>query len=211
MMSYNPFENFDDALFHDCGNEENCQKDLDEVSLAEGLNETLLSAFPFEENEVLQSCEEVISSYDADEFVEQPSDIVDDHIDDFIQVGRRRWDVGCFIIDRDPIYDIEGSSQAEGVEVSSSEDWSSCMYDSDIWQPDDDMITYLFCPFEDDLSQHFQDDFQSSLGTCDAYIFGDADLLYEDSQPPLFSVLEEPGQAMWPSQRSTSTKKVFSY
>jgi hypothetical protein len=52
MMSYNPFENFDDALFHDFGNEENCQKDLDEVSLAEGLNETLLSDFPFEENEV---------------------------------------------------------------------------------------------------------------------------------------------------------------
>ena len=37
MMSYNPFENFDDALFHDCGNEENCPKDIDEVSLAEGL------------------------------------------------------------------------------------------------------------------------------------------------------------------------------
>jgi hypothetical protein len=115
MMSYNPFENFDDALFHDCGNEENCQKDLDEVSLAEGLNETLLSTFPFEENEVIQSCEEVINSYDADEFMEQPSDIVDDHIDDFIQVGRRRWDVGCFIIDRDPIYDIEGSSQEKGL------------------------------------------------------------------------------------------------
>ena len=31
MMSYDPFENFDDALFHDCGNEENCQKDHDEV------------------------------------------------------------------------------------------------------------------------------------------------------------------------------------
>jgi len=31
MKSYNPFENFDDALFHDCGNEENCQKDHDEV------------------------------------------------------------------------------------------------------------------------------------------------------------------------------------
>jgi hypothetical protein len=38
MMSYNPFENFDDALFHDFGNEEKFQKDLDEVSLAEGLN-----------------------------------------------------------------------------------------------------------------------------------------------------------------------------
>jgi hypothetical protein len=50
-----------------------------------------------------------------DEFMEQPSDIVDDHIDDFIQVGRCRWDVGCFIIDRDPIYDIEGSPQEEGV------------------------------------------------------------------------------------------------
>ena len=110
MMSYNPFENFNDALFHDFGNEENCQKDLDEVSLAKGLNKTLLSAFPFEENEVIQSCEEVISSYGVDEFMEQPSDVVDEHIDDFIQVGRCRWDFGHFIFDRDPIYDIEGSS-----------------------------------------------------------------------------------------------------
>jgi hypothetical protein len=84
MISYNPFESFDDALFHDFGNEERCQKDLDEVSLAEGLNEMLLSDFPFEGNKVIQSCEKVISSYDADEFVEQHSDIVDDHIDDFI-------------------------------------------------------------------------------------------------------------------------------
>jgi hypothetical protein len=48
MMSYNPFENFDYALFHDCGNEEKCQRDLHKVSLAEGLNGTFLSAFPFE-------------------------------------------------------------------------------------------------------------------------------------------------------------------
>jgi hypothetical protein len=88
MMSYNPFENFDDALFHDCGNEESCQKDIDEVSLAEGLSKTLLSTVPFEEDEVVQSCEEVINSYDADEIMEQPLDIVDDHIDDFIQIGR---------------------------------------------------------------------------------------------------------------------------
>jgi hypothetical protein len=45
--------------------------------------------------------------------------------------------------------------------------------------------------FEDDWLQHFQDDFQSSLGTCDAYIFGDVDLLYEDSHPPSSSILEE--------------------
>jgi hypothetical protein len=48
MISYNPFENFDDALFHDCGNEEKYQKHLDEVSLTKGLNETFLSSFPFE-------------------------------------------------------------------------------------------------------------------------------------------------------------------
>ena len=47
-MSYNPFENFDDSVFHDFGNEQNYQKDIDEVSLAEGMNETLLSGLPFE-------------------------------------------------------------------------------------------------------------------------------------------------------------------
>jgi hypothetical protein len=110
MMSYNPFENFDDALFHDCGNEENYQKDLDEVSLAKGMNETLSSTVPFKEDEVIQSCEEVINFYDADEIMEQPPDTIDDHIDDFIQIGRCTWDLGCFIFYRDPIYDIEGTS-----------------------------------------------------------------------------------------------------
>jgi hypothetical protein len=41
------------------------------------MNETLLSSFPFEETEVIQSCEEVFGSYDADEFMEQPLDIVE--------------------------------------------------------------------------------------------------------------------------------------
>jgi hypothetical protein len=53
MMSCTPFENFDDALFHDFGNEENCQKDLNEASLAEGLNETSIYSFHFEENDVI--------------------------------------------------------------------------------------------------------------------------------------------------------------
>jgi hypothetical protein len=84
MMSYKPFENFDDSLFYDYGNEENYQKDLDEIYLAEGLNETLLSSLPFEENEFQKSFEEVIISYDANEFMEKTSHIVEDHIDDFI-------------------------------------------------------------------------------------------------------------------------------
>jgi hypothetical protein len=72
MMSYNPFENFDDALFHEFGNEENCQKNLDKVSFPEGLNETLSSTIPFKEDEVVESCEELINFYDAYEIMEQP-------------------------------------------------------------------------------------------------------------------------------------------
>jgi hypothetical protein len=53
VMSYNPFENFDDALFQDFGNEEICQKDIDEVSLTEDLSKTLLSTIPFKEYEVV--------------------------------------------------------------------------------------------------------------------------------------------------------------
>jgi len=48
----------------------------------------LSSTVPFEQDEVIQCCEEVISFYDADEIIEQPPYIVHDHIDDFIQIGR---------------------------------------------------------------------------------------------------------------------------
>jgi hypothetical protein len=116
--------------------------------------------------------------------MEQPSNIVDERIDDFIRVGRCRWDVGCFIIDRNPIYDIKGSSQAKGVEMSFSEDRPPCMYDSYVWKPSDDMVTNLFFPFDDDLSEH---DIHSSFGT---YPFKDANFSYEDSRP-LYSVFEE--------------------
>jgi len=75
----------------------------------------MISSFPFEENEFLQSCEHVINSYDADGFVEKSSDIVDYHIDDFILVRRFRCDVGCFIIDIGPIYNIEGIPQEKRV------------------------------------------------------------------------------------------------
>jgi hypothetical protein len=62
--------------------------------------------------------------------------------------------VSCFNIDRYPIDDIEVGSQEEGVKFSSLEEWSSYIYDSDAWQPGDDMVTILFFPFEDDLSHH---------------------------------------------------------
>jgi hypothetical protein len=98
------------------------------------------------------------------------------------------WDLCHLSFDRDPIYDIEGIPQENGFELSSSEDYFSCIYDSYVWRRDDEMITNLF---EDDQLQYFQDDFQSSLRTYDAYILGDANLLYKDSQPPSSSILEE--------------------
>ena len=81
-----------------------------------------------------------------------------------------------FNFDKEPIYDIEGSFQRTRVEFSSLEEWYSCTYDLDAWQPDDDMVIDLFHPFEDGLSQYTHDDFQSSLGSCDLYPFGDSNL-----------------------------------
>jgi hypothetical protein len=75
------------------------------------------------------------------------------------------------MINKVPIYDIEGSPQADGVEVSSFNDWSSCVYDLNIWRPDNDMITDLFLPFEDYPTQHFQDDFWPLIGNCDVDLF----------------------------------------
>jgi hypothetical protein len=98
-------------LFHDCGNEENRQKDFDEVSLAEGLNETLSSTVPFKEDEDFEPCEELINFYDEDEIMEQPPYIVDDYLDDLIQICSCRQDWGCLIFVGDPIYDIEGTYQ----------------------------------------------------------------------------------------------------
>jgi hypothetical protein len=54
--------------------------------------------------------EEMINISDMDDLMEDPSDVVDQHIDDFIHVGRHRWGVGCIIFYGDPIYDIEGRS-----------------------------------------------------------------------------------------------------
>jgi hypothetical protein len=102
--------------------------------------------------------EEMIIISDTNDLVEDHFDVVDQHIDDFIHFGRCRWGVGCIIFYEDPIYNVEGSSQAKEFELLYSEGWSPCVYDSNVWKPDDDMVTDLFCPFEDDFSQHTQGD-----------------------------------------------------
>jgi hypothetical protein len=73
--------------------------------------------------------EEVTSPNDTNNFMEDPSDMVDHHIDDFIYIGRCRWDVSCFIFYGDPIYDMEGSFQMKNVDVLPSKKWYSFLDD----------------------------------------------------------------------------------
>lgn len=46
----------------------------------------------------------------TDGLMKVPFDMVDEPIDIFIQTRRCIWDLGYLKFDRDPIYDIEGSS-----------------------------------------------------------------------------------------------------
>jgi hypothetical protein len=71
-------------------------------------------------------------------------------------------------------YDVEGNPQTK--------DCSSCIYDSDVWDSDGDMITNFLDPFENDLSQHLQGD---------AYPFGNVCFFYEDFQTSSPLILEE--------------------
>jgi hypothetical protein len=56
----------------------------------------------------------------TDSLIKETSDMVNGHIDAFIQIGRRVWDLGHFNFDGNPIYDIEGIPQENGFELSSS-------------------------------------------------------------------------------------------
>jgi hypothetical protein len=118
-------------------------------------------------------------------------DDVIENIDDFIHVGRHKWDVICSGLNGDPIYDIEGHFQLFPLE-------QPCVIanDSDVWKHEDDMITYLFQSPRDDLLQHSHDDFWSYPRGFDTYSFEHLDLFYEEYfQPPLCSNFDE-GEAM---------------
>jgi hypothetical protein len=102
--------------------EESCQEDLHN----EDPNETSMSVILLDEGKVVlpptHEDEEMISISDTNDLVEDPYDMFDQHIDGFIHVGRCRWGVGCIIFYGDPIYDVEGISQAKVFELSSLED-----------------------------------------------------------------------------------------
>jgi hypothetical protein len=110
--------------------------------------------------------------YDTD------SDTVD-NIDEFIHVGRRRWDVVGY--DLDPIYDTESHLQLLPLQLS-----QQVTYDQ--WQQGDEVFTCSLQNTKDDLVPNLSDDFQSYLEMFDEYLTEHLDPIYEgDCQPPLCS------------------------
>jgi hypothetical protein len=89
------------------------------------------------------------SCYDED------NDFVD-NIDEFIDVGKHKWDVIGY--DGDPIYDIEGRFQKLPLPLS-----HEVTNKLGNWQQGDHMITNLLQIPKDDLVLYSPDDFQSYL------------------------------------------------
>jgi hypothetical protein len=110
--------------------------------------------------------------YDTD------SDIVD-NIDEFIHVGRRRWDIVGY--DLDPIYDTESHFQVLPLQLSQQ-------ITLDQWQQGDEIFTHTLQKPKDDLVPCFPDDFQSYLEDFDEYPLSTWIYFHEDDyQPPLCS------------------------
>jgi hypothetical protein len=127
----------------------------------------MVSCTPFQ---VFDFCDASFDDLESEEFLEKPLDLVnfsfdeehDDHkienIDDFLHIGRHKWDMSCFHFDGDPIYDIDDDSRVKSAELfpleqpSFSENFHDhfqpYMYINDayFWQHEEDMFTDLFQP-----------------------------------------------------------------
>jgi hypothetical protein len=145
--------------------------------------------YDLESEEVLEEPLDVLtpSCYDKDD------DFVD-NIDEFIHVGKRKWDVIGY--DGDPIYDIEGHFQKFPLQLS-----YEVTNKFDIWQQGDDMITNLFQTPKDDLVLCSPNDFRSYLEDFDEYSFEHLDLFHEeDYQPPLCSDIDRGEDIAFPEK-----------
>jgi hypothetical protein len=149
---------------------------------------------------------------ESEEVLEEPLDALNpscydkgsgmvDNIDEFIHVGKCKWDV--IGSDEDPIYDMEGYLRMLALPQS---------YDVpnnfDVWQQDDDIITEVFQAPKDDPVQCSSDDFRSYLEDFDEYSFGHLDIFYEeDYQPSLCSNFDK-GEDVAFLKRDTCDKVV---
>jgi hypothetical protein len=200
-VSHFPFQFFDDTLFYDLESEEEmepldkldppCLKiedveaDLppDEAiqileSLAQkGLSEVNYSPFqvfsgslPYDKESTKVLDVLTPPCYDTD------TDIAD--FDEFIHVGRHRWDAVSY--DMDPIYDIKSHLRVFPLQLSQQA--------LDQWQQGDKNFTESLQTPKVDQVQYLPNDFQSYLEAFDEYSSEHLDLPYEyDYQLPLFS------------------------
>jgi hypothetical protein len=110
--------------------------------------------------------------YDTD------SDTVD-NIDEFIHVGRRRWDIVGY--DTDPIYDMKSHLQTLPLQVP-----QQIIFDQ--WQQGDEIFTCTFQKTKDDLIPNSPDDFRSYIEIFDEYPSEHLDSFHEDDcKSPLCS------------------------
>jgi hypothetical protein len=200
-VSHFPFQSFDDTLFYDSGGEEEMEpldkpyplclktKDIEadlpldeaiqilETPAQEGLSEVNYSPFqvfsgslPYdtESTEVL----DVLTPpcYDTD------TNIAD--FDEFIHVGRCRWDAVSY--DVDPIYDIKSHLRVFSLQFSQQV--------LDQWQQGDEIFVGSPQTPKVDQVQYLPDDFCSYLEPFDEYSSKHLYLPYEDDcQPSLCS------------------------
>jgi hypothetical protein len=106
---------------------------------------------------------------ESEEVLEEPLDALDpscynksddviDNIDEFIHVGRCKWDVICYGLMEIPFMILKVIFNCFPLEQP-----YVIATDSDVWKHEDDMITDLFQPPKDDLLQHSHDDFNGHI------------------------------------------------
>jgi hypothetical protein len=147
----------------------------------------------FESEEVLEEPLDVLIPSCYDKY----NDIVD-NIDEFIHVGRHKWDMIGY--DGDPIYDIEDYFQMFPLQLS-----YQVTTNYDIWQQGNDIVTNIA---KGDLVLYSPDDFRSYLEDFEEYSFEHLDLFYEqDYQPPLCSDINKGEDISFP--KKDPCDKVF--
>jgi hypothetical protein len=190
---------FDDALFYDSESKEgmepldepdslylqteDVEEDLssdDDIQILEALAQEGLSEVHCSPFQVLNGylpydakSEKVLDvltppCYDTD------TDIAD--FDEFIHVGRRRWDTIGY--DTDPIYDTKNHLQTLPLQLPQRISF-------DQWQQGDEVFTCSFQNTKDDPVPYLSDEFQSYLEMFDEYPTEHLDPTYEDDCQPL--------------------------
>jgi hypothetical protein len=193
------FDSFDDALFYDSENEErtetldeldppclkteDVERDLssdNDIQILEALAQEGLSEVHCSPFQVLNSylpydikSEKVLDvltppCYDTD------TDIAD--FDEFIHVGRRRWDIVGY--GTDPIYDVKDHFQTLPLQLPQQISF-------DQWQQGDEVFTCSLQNTKDDSVPYLSDEFQSYLEMFDEYPTEHLDPIYEDDCQPL--------------------------